>query len=115
MPMRDDQRKHDEEMLIVHKAGAAADPKKLGGKAAGPEAARLPRAASLDKHELELFKKQIGMTKDPGLRRDLLRQIQQKFGNDRALEVVRELRLQPTDDDVKARTPGAGGTRKGKS
>jgi hypothetical protein len=122
MPMREDQKKHDEEMLIVHKPGAEPDPKKLGGKSGsggGGSAARLPRAASVDKQELELMKKQLGMTKDPALRRELLAQVQQKFGNDKAIEVVRELRLKPTDDDAKAAAvhapPGAGGTKKGKS
>lgn len=120
MPTREDQKRHDEEMLLVHKPGAAADPKKVGGMARaaaeGPAAAKAPRAASLDKQELDLMKKQIGMTKDPAARRELLGQIQHKFGNEKAGEVVRELRLQPTDDDVKAKAAhGAGGTKKGKS
>ncbi len=103
--MREDQKKHDEEMLVVHKPGAKADPKKAGG----PAPAVMPRAASLDKHELELIKKQIGMSKDPGVRRDLVAQIQHKFGNDKATEVVREMRLKTPDDDMKSKPAGAGG------
>ncbi|MES1164427.1 MAG: hypothetical protein ABUR63_01615 [Verrucomicrobiota bacterium] len=101
MPAREDQKKHDEEMLIVHKAGAKPDPKKVGGPVAA-----LPRAPSLDKQELDLIKKQIGVAKDPGLRRDLLSQISTKFGNDKAIEVVRELRLKDPGDDLLASPPG---------
>lgn len=105
MPTHDDKKKHDEEMLVVHKAGPKADPKKVGG----PAPAVMPRAASLDKQELALIKKQISMTKDPGVRRDLVGQIQAKFGNDQAMEVVREMRIKTPDDDMKSKQPGAGG------
>jgi hypothetical protein len=110
--MREDHKKHDEEMLIVHKPGPKADPAK-----AGRAAAELPRAASLDKHELELIKKQIGMTKDPGVRRELIGRIQSKFGNDKATEVVREMRLKSPDDDHHskphpAKPPAGGGKGK---
>ena len=98
MPTREDQKKHDEEMLIVHKPGAKADPKKVGGPAAA-----LPRAASLDKQELDLMKKQLGLAKDPAVRRDLVSQIASKFGNEKATAVVRELRIKLPDDDLKAK------------
>src|SRR5436190_7968860 len=105
MPMHEDHKKHDEEMLIVHKPGPAPDPKKVGGPApAGP----MPRAASLDAQELDLLKKQLSMTKDLAVRRALVAQIQDKFGNDKAAEVVRELRLSAHgDDDAPARPPAA--------
>jgi hypothetical protein len=113
MPMHEDHKKHDDEMLIVHKAGPAPDPKKAGGPApAGP----LPRAASLDTQELDLLKKQLSMTKDLAVRRALVEQIQRKFGNDKATEVVRELRLSAQgDDDAPSRPPNASGPPKGKS
>jgi hypothetical protein len=104
MPMREDKKKHDEEMLIVHKPGPKADPAMAGRSHAEP-----PRATSLDKDELALIKKQIGMTKDPGLRRELLGRIQHRFGNDRANEVVREMRLKSSDDDLKSKPPAGGG------
>jgi hypothetical protein len=110
VPAREDQKKPDEEMLIVHKPGPKPDPKKVG---AAPAA--LPRAASLDKQELELMKKQLGMTKEPGVRRELLSRIQAKFGNDKATEVVRELRLKPPDDEPKQRPDRGGGSKKGKA
>jgi len=105
--MREDHKKHDDDMLIVHKPGPKADPVK-----AGRAAAELPRTASVDKQELDLLKKQLGMTKDPGVRRDLVGRIQSKFGNDKATEVVRELRLKTPDDDVQhPKKPPAGGSK----
>jgi hypothetical protein len=112
MPTHEDQKKHDEEMLIVHKPGPKPDPDKVGGPA---PAAMMPRAASLDAQELDLLRKQLSMTKDPAVRRALVTQVQQKFGNDKATEVVRELRLSTHDDDPPARPTGAGGLPKGKS
>lgn len=110
MPTREDQKKHDEEMLIVHKAGPKADPKKVPGPAPAP-----PRAASLDRQELDLLKKQIAMTNDPAVRRDLVAQIQHKFGNDKATKVVREMRIKAPDDDLKKAKPPGAGAKKGKT
>ena len=107
MPTRDEQRHHDEEMLIVHKAGPKAEPKKVGGPP-------LPRTASLDQQELELMKKQLGTTKDPALRRELVSQIQLKFGNEKAIAIVRETRLTASDDDPGPK-PSAAGRTKGKT
>lgn len=94
-------------MLIVHKPGAKADPDKLGR--ARPEP---PRAASLDKQELDLLKKQLGMTQDPALRRELVGRIKSKFGNEQATQVVRELRLESAEPATRA---PAGREKKGKA
>ena len=107
MPLREEHKKHDDEMLIVHKPGAKAEPSK-----AGRAAAEVPRVAALDKQELDLLKQQISMTRDPSVRRELVARIQSKFGNEKATEVVQELRHAHPDDAVsvkKAPTKGGKG------
>jgi|GEM_PF-2803412 len=110
MSAREDRKQSDEELLIVHKPGPKPDPKKVGAVAAP-----LPRAASLDKQEVELLKKQLSLSKDPAVRRELVSQIQAKFGNDKAADVVRELRLKPADDDPMQKANRGSGPKKGKA
>jgi hypothetical protein len=117
VPARDDKKKRDEEMLIVHKPGPKADPGKAG-RGPGPGPGEAPRAPALDRQELDLLKKQLGTTKDPAVRRDLIARIQQKFGNDKATEVVREARRKNPKDELlaaKPKDPAGGGSKKGKS
>jgi hypothetical protein len=98
--MREDKKKHDDEMLIVHKPGAKADPDKGGRSPSGA-----PRVPALERQELDLLQKQVKAAKDPAVRRDLVARVQQRFGNEKAIEVVREIREKNPDDDIHYKPP----------
>lgn len=104
--MRENRRHPDEEMLIVHKSSTKPDPDKVG-RARGA-------AHAQNREELEHLKRRAAKTTDPTLKRELLLRIQREFGNDKAAEVLHELRLPGADDDVKGR-PKPGRSDKGKA
>lgn len=94
--MREFKKKADEEMLIVHKAAMRPDPDRLGRSRTDSS-----RAPALEQQELELLKARVSLAKDSLEKRNLIAQIQRKFGNEMALEVVREMREQSGGDDLK--------------
>jgi hypothetical protein len=82
-----------QEMLIVHKPPLKPDPDKSGRERGG--SARVPAMAE----ELELMRKRLSQARDPGEKRRLLAEIQRRFGNEKAGQMIQEVR-QGTDDDA---------------
>jgi hypothetical protein len=85
-----------QEMLIVHKPPLKADPDKLGRDR---DLARAPAMAE----ELELMKKKLSLAKDPRDKRQILAEIQRRFGNDKAGQMIQEVRQGGDDAPPAAR------------
>ena len=96
--MRDQRKKPDpEEMLIVHRPALHPDPDKAGrGPAANTE---------LEREELGQLTRRLAAERDPEEKQKLMARIQGRFGNEKAAQVVRELREQAGDDDSQPRPP----------
>ena len=96
--MRELKKKPDaQEMLIVHKPPLKADPDKSGRDRG--DAARVPAAAE----ELELMRKKLSQAKDPREKRHLLTEIQRRFGNEKAGQMIQEVRQGGDDAPPPAR------------
>jgi hypothetical protein len=108
--MREPRKKSEtEEMLVVHKQALKPDPNK-----AGRHRGEMQRVPGLEREELAILKKRMSRATDPSEKRDLLGQIQRKFGNEKAAEVVRDLRKKAPKDDLSPK-PKAAGPKKGKA
>lgn len=84
--MRELKKKPDaQEMLIVHKPPLKADPDKAGRDR---DAARVPAMAE----ELDLMKRKLSLAKDPREKRQIMAEIQRRFGNDKAGQMIQEAR-----------------------
>ncbi len=109
MPTREDKKRHDDDLLVTHKPATAPSPDKLAHN-------RAP-APAMQREELELMRKQVLRTTDAAARRELIARMQQRFGNDKTNEVVRELRhehLEHADDNLPGRSAPAA-AKKGKA
>ena len=93
--MKELKKKPNQEMLIVHKSANMPDPSITGRKPVD-----IPFGGILvDRQDFEMMKKQTTQVKNPSERRVLIVQIQKRFGNDKAMEVIRELRGTSSDDE----------------
>ncbi len=91
--MRELKKKPDaQEMLVVHKPAQKPDPDKSGRE--GGESARLPAKTE----ELELMRKRLAQAKDSREKRQLLAEIQRRFGNEKAAELIQGVRLDAEGD-----------------
>jgi len=108
--MKELKKKPNEEMLIVHKSANKPDP-----DITGRNPVETPLGGALDRQDFELLKRQITLVKDPSERRVLIARIQKRFGNDKAMEVIRELREKSSDDESRPRVPLAQQTGKVKA
>lgn len=103
--MREPKKKNEAEVLL-----AAAKP---AGKAEASKAGRDPGGAgkvtpALENEEFNLMKKRLAAAQG-GEKRGILAEIQRRFGNEKAAQVVKELRLLEDDAMVsrpKAKAPG---------
>lgn len=92
--MKEAKKKADtEEMLVTHKPAKAPDPDKDGRNPGGGA-----RARAQEKEEFDMFKKRLGSTAGAAEKREILSEIQRRFGNDKAAQVVKEMRLHEDDD-----------------
>jgi hypothetical protein len=82
-----------QEMLIVHKPPLKGDPDKSGRERGG--SARVPAMAE----ELEIMRKKLSQARDPREKRHLLAEIQRRFGNEKAGQLIQEVR-QGGDEDT---------------
>jgi hypothetical protein len=76
-----------QEMLVVHKPPLKADPDKSGREPA--DALRAPAMAE----ELELMRRRLSEARDPKEKRHLVAEIQRRFGNEKAGQMIQEVRL----------------------
>ncbi len=91
--MRELKKKPDaQEMLVVHKPAQKPDPDKSGREHG--DSARLPAMAE----ELELMRKRLSLAKDSRAKRQLLAEIQRRFGNEKAAQLVQGVRLDADGD-----------------
>jgi hypothetical protein len=96
--VRELKKKQDaQEMLIVHKPPLKADPDKAGRERGDP--ARVPAMTE----ELELLRKRLSLAKDHREKRQLLAEIQRRFGNDKAGQMIQEARQGEEDTPPPAR------------
>jgi len=104
--MRELKRKADEEMLIVHKQPEQPDPDKSGRARGGPF------AAAPGGEELASLGARLRAAADASEKRELLAEIQRRFGNEAAKRVVRDAREMSKTDDGSSPpprpTPGKG-------
>lgn len=106
--MREAKKKTDAgELLATRKPAAKSDPDMAGRDRGGM------RAPALDKEEFDLMKKRLASAKGAGEKRDVLAEIQRRFGNDKAGQVVKEMRLNEDDDMPSRPKPKAPGKEKG--
>ena len=110
MAVKELKKKPNEEMLIVHKSANKPDP-----NITGRNPADAPIGAVLDRQDFETLRKQTALVKDPSERRILIARIQKNFGNEKAMEVVRELRERSSDDESRPKKPVAQPTGKVKA
>jgi hypothetical protein len=90
--MKELKKKPDTEMLIVHKPPMKADPDKAGRE--GGDHAQV-RAMT---EELEVMRKRLAQARDAGEKRRLIAEIQRRFGNEKAAQLVHEARHGGEDD-----------------
>jgi hypothetical protein len=90
--MREPKKPADNEMLIVHKAPPVTDPDKAARDG-------VTHASAGAHDDLVLLERRLAEATDAHDKRRLLAQIQHRFGNQRAKEVVRATRIAPGGQD----------------